>query len=257
MSSKPMLFPGAVLLFAFVAGAWQTSAQNLPPTPRTPDLMGIYPGMPASAARVQLQKRSSTVNVISASPADSGFGLNITDPKGPEGTNVNLTLAPNDPTVWWITRSQAYYQNSGGPPLMLNTVLTALREKYGKETMTHDQGGGGLYVFWLFDQSGKLLATADPTLQGCNSGQFSLYMRNGLPRAPTQVEQACFKFYFGVKAGFNSVAANGMLNSYTVELVNLPYAYRAAMNTANAKKAADQKAQQDLINRGEQNKPSF
>src|SRR5205823_2361194 len=89
MSSKPMLFPGAVLLFAFVAGAWQTSAQNLPPTPRTPDLMGIYPGMPASAARVQLQKRSSTVNVISASPADSGFGLNITDPKGPEGTNVN------------------------------------------------------------------------------------------------------------------------------------------------------------------------
>lgn len=244
---------------AFMVGLGLASfggAQDLPPTPHTPDLLGIYPGMPASAARAQLQKRSSTVYVRSASPADSGFGLNIPDLKNPEGTNVNLTLAPNDPTVWWITRSQSYYQGSGGPPLMLNTVLTALREKYGKETMTHDQGGGGLYVFWLFDQSGKLLATADPTLQGCNSGQFSLYMRNGLPQAPTPVEQACFKSYFGVKAGFNS-AADGMLNSYTVELVNLPYAYRAAMNTANAKKAADQKAQQELIKRGDQNKPSF
>ncbi|HZR32975.1 MAG TPA: hypothetical protein VFA76_14110 [Terriglobales bacterium] len=255
MSRKRILFSAGVLLFAFVAGVWETSAQNLPPTPRTPDLMGIYPGMPASAARAQLQKRSSTVNVRSAWPADSGFGLNISDPTGREGTNVNLTLAPNDPMVWWITRSQAY-QNPG-PPLMLNTVLTALREKYGKETMTHDQGGGGLYVFWIFDQSGKLLATADPTLQGCNSGQFSLYMRNGLPPAPTQVEQTCFKSYFAVKASFNSASADGMLNSYTVELVNLPYAYRAAMNTANEKKAADQKAQQELKKRGEQNKPSF
>src|SRR3954468_21459635 len=108
MSCKRILFSVPVLLVAFAA--WHMLAQDLPATPHTPDLMGIYPGMPASAARAQLQKRSSTVNVISASPADSGFGLNITDPKGPEGTNVNLTPAPNDPTVWWITRSQAYYQ---------------------------------------------------------------------------------------------------------------------------------------------------
>ncbi len=257
MFHRRTAFPAAVLLFAFVTGASPAPAQNLPATPHTPDLLGIYPGMPASAARALLQKRSSTVNVTTASPADSGFGLSITDLKNPEGTNVNLTRAPNDPpTVWLITRSQSYYQGAGGPPLMLNSVLTALREKYGKETFTRDQGGGGLYVYWLFDQSGKLLATADQTLQGCNTGQFSLYMSNGLPQAPTQVDQACFKSYFGLKASFNQ-GANGMLNNYTVELANLPYAYRAAMNTDNVKKAADQKAQQDLINRGNQNKPTF
>ncbi len=257
MFRRRTVFPAAILLIAFVAGAFPAPAQNLPPTPRTPDLLGIYPGMPASAARALLQKRSSTVNVTSASPADSGFGLSITDPKNPEGTYVYLTRAPNDPpTVWLITRSQRYNSGAGGPPLMLNTVLTALREKYGKETFTRDQGGGGLYVYWLFDQGGKLLVTADQTLQGCNSGQFSLYMSNGLPQAPTQVEQACFKSYFGVKASFNQ-GANEILNNYTVELVNLPYAYRAAMNTDNVKKAADQKAQQDLINRGKQNKPTF
>src|SRR5713101_1303046 len=120
------VFPAAILLFAFVAGAFPAQAQDLPATPRTPDLMGIYPGMPASAARALLQKRSSTVNVTTASPADSGFGLSITDLKNPEGTNVYLTRAPNDPpTVWLITRSQSYYQGAGGPPLMLNSVLTA------------------------------------------------------------------------------------------------------------------------------------
>src|SRR6266851_4056877 len=129
MFHRRTAFPAAVLLFAFVAGASPAPAQNLPATPHTPDLMGIYPGMPASAARALLQKRSSTVNVITASPADSGFGLRITDLKNPEGTNVNLTRAPNDPpTVWLITRSQSYYQGAGGPSLMLNNVLTALRE---------------------------------------------------------------------------------------------------------------------------------
>jgi len=245
----------AALLLALVAVVLPAPAQNLPPTPRTPDLMGIYPGMPAPAARAQLQKRSSTVNVKSASPADSGFGLTIGDPMNPDGVYVYLTRAPNEPAVWLITRSQAHHGNAG-PPLMLNTVLAALREKYGKETFTRDQGGGGLYVYWLFDQGGKLLATADQTLQSCNSGQFSLYMSNGLPQAPTQVDQVCFKSYFGVKASFNQ-GTNGMLNSYSVELVNLPYAYGAAMNTDNVKRAADQKAQQDLIKQGNQNKPTF
>jgi hypothetical protein len=256
MFPKTRVF-AAVFMVGMLGLACFAPAQSLPPTPHTPDLLGIYPGMPESAARAQMQKLSSTVNVQSASPADSGFGISITDPKNPNSMNVNLTRAPNDPMVWWITRSQRYNQGAGGPPLMLNTVLTALREKYGKETFTHDQGGGGLYVFWLFDQSGKLLAAADQTLQGCESGQFSLYMSNGLPQAPTQVEQACFKSYFGLKASFNNVDANGVLSSYTVELANLPYAYRAAMNTDNVKKAADQKAQQDLINRGNQNKPTF
>jgi hypothetical protein len=42
------------------------------PTPQTPDLLGIYPGMPAAAARAQLQKRSSTINVMTNT---TGFGL--------------------------------------------------------------------------------------------------------------------------------------------------------------------------------------
>jgi len=42
-----------------------------------------------------------------------------------------------------------------------------------------------------------------------------------------------------------------------VQLVNLPYAYKAAMNTVAAKNAAANKARQDQINNANQNKPTF
>jgi hypothetical protein len=248
-------FFAVAFLFAQVGFGSFARAQSLPATPHTPDLLGIYPGMPMNAARAQLQKRSSTINVMTNSQPDTGFGLTIPDPANHESTLVYLTMAPNDPMVWMITRSQNFTLSPANV-MSQNSLLTALREKYGKETFTRDQGGGGLYIYWLFDPGGKLLTSADQTLQGCNGGQMTIYMANGLPQAPTQVEQACFKSYFGLKASLN-LGNNGLVNSYVVELANFPYAYAAGMNTANVKKAAEQKAQQDLIKRSNQNKPSF
>jgi len=46
-----------------------------------------------------------------------------------------------------------------------------------------------------------------------------------------------------------------LLNGYAVELVNLPFAYRAAMNTVNAKNGAADKAKQEQLNKANQNKP--
>jgi hypothetical protein len=63
VSRRQIVFSAAVLLFAFVAVAWETRAQSLPATAHTPDLLGIYPGMPGPAARAMLQKHSSTINV--------------------------------------------------------------------------------------------------------------------------------------------------------------------------------------------------
>jgi len=245
-------FFAVVFLVGQVGLASFTRAQSLPATPHTPDLLGIYPGMPGPAAKAQLQKLSSTINVHTLSPASMGFSLTIPS-HNRETIAVYLTQEPNDPFVWLIERGQNFDQAN---PMSKDALLAGLHQKYGKETLKWDKGGGGLYLYWIFDQSGKLLTTADQTLQACESGQFSLYMNNGLPQAPTQVEQACFKSYFAVKAGFN-LGPNGMLYSYNVELVNLPYAHRAALNTANAKNAVDQKAQQDLIKRANQNKPTF
>jgi hypothetical protein len=48
-----------------------------------------------------------------------------------------------------------------------------------------------------------------------------------------------------------------LVQSYTVELVNMPYAVKAATITMNANKAAGAKARQDEINKANQNKPTF
>jgi hypothetical protein len=45
--------------------------------------------------------------------------------------------------------------------------------------------------------------------------------------------------------------------AYTVEFVNMPYALSAATNTLNANNAAADKARQDLVNKANQEKPSF
>src|SRR6202000_3202769 len=121
----------------------------------------------AAQARAALQKHSNSVNVQPASRPEAGFGLHVTDPRNPDMIDVYLTDAPNDPYVWMIQRTQNF-SGRDGTPLSLDVVLGALRQKYGKETMTMDRGGGGLYVYWLFDQSGRLLSSGDQNLQGCD-----------------------------------------------------------------------------------------
>lgn len=60
-----------------------------------------------------------------------------------------------------------------------------------------------------------------------------------------------------MKATLNRGTNPQLLGSYNVQLVNLPYAYAAAMNTVAAKNAATQKAQQDQLKRANQNQPTF
>ena len=226
-------------------------AQTAPgPTPQTPDLLGIYPGMPAAAARAQLQKRSSTINVLTIS---TGFSLNIPDPMTREAISVYLTQPPNDQSVWMIQRSQNFSTQN---PMSQNALMTALREKYGKETLTNDRGGGGLYVYWIYDQTGKPLSSADMGLTGCMGINFVNYVRIGPPQQPNAIEQNCFRSFFAVTAMLNRHDAQ-LLEAYTVELVNLPYALKAATATANAGNAAADQSRRNQLEKGDQNKPKF
>jgi len=239
-------------LYVVSIGVAAALAQTAPgPTPQTPDLLGIYPGMSAAAARAQLQKRSSTINVMNSSPPD-GFSLSP-DPMNREMISVYLTLPPNDQAVWMIQRTQTFTEQD---PMSQNALMTALREKYGKETLTNDRGGGGVYVYWIYEQNGKLLSSADMDLTGCMGIKFINYVRIGLPRQPNTLEQNCFRSFFAVTAMLNR-SGRELLGSYTVELVNLPYALKAATATGNANSAAADQGRRNQIEKGDQNKPKF
>lgn len=251
-----ILMTGILFIVIGAIGSIPAHAQGLPPTPHTPDLLGIYPGMPLSQAQAMLQQHSSTV-YVRRDPADSQLSLSIPDPKNPDFINVFMTQPPNDPFVVMITRQWEYNPGAGGPGMTADALLAGLRQKYGKETLTWDRGGGGLYIYWIFDQSGRLMASADSALQGCEGTAFVGFLKTGPPVQPSDLQKACFASFFGVRAFLNGGRGASLLNGYTVQLMNLPYMYRAAVNVANAKKADANKAQQDQLNRANQNKPTF
>jgi hypothetical protein len=166
---------------------------------------------------------------------------------------VYLTSLPNDPAVWMIQRSQVFAPQN---PMSKNALLGALREKYGKETFTNDRGGGGLFLYWIFDSSGKLLASADQGLSGCNAAFYVNYVKSGPPATLNAIEQACVRSFFAVIATMNQRDAQ-ILESYQVDLVNLPYAFKAATVTGNANNAAADAARRKLVEQADQKKPKF
>ena len=249
MFSKIHIFAVAFLV-GQVGLASFTRAQSLPATPPTPDLLGIYPGMPGPAARAQLQKHSATINVKSASQPLMGFGMTIPD-QNYDMITVYLTQEPNEPTVWLIQRSQNFARVNS---MSKDTLLAALRQKYGKETLTWDKGGGGLFLYWIFDQSGKLLATADERLKGCSGAAFVTHISR--PDNGGDDLDNCYRSFFAVTASLNQFDEK-LLQAYQVELVNLPYAVSAATATMSANNKAADQARRNLENKANQNKPVF
>jgi hypothetical protein len=241
---------GASLVCLAVADASAQTPATAPP--HTPDLLGIYTGMPAVAARAQLQKHSANINVTTNNKSD-GFDLVIPDPNSQDITNVYLTAPPNDPAVWMVQRSQGFTPQN---PMSRTALLTALHDKYGKETLTNDRGGGGLYLYWIFDQTGKLLTSAAMDLTGCNPAFFRNYLQTGPPPSLVGQEATCFRSFFAVTAIISMRDAQ-LVDSYAVQLVNLPYALTGATATGNANKAAADRARQEQTDKANKNKPTF
>lgn len=225
-------------------------AQTLPATPHTPDLLGLYPGMTKQAARTQLQKHSDDVNVQNTSANSMSLVL---PNQNRDIVTVSLTQPPNDPPgVWMIQRSQNFDVRNA---MSKDALLEAVREKYGKESLMSDHGGGGQYYYWVFDKSGKLLAKADPRYMNCNGSLFINNMTNG-PDQTNESNELCYSSFIGITLNLNMRDAQ-LLQAYSLELVNMPYAVAAATVTMNANKGAADKARQDVIDQANKNKPKF
>ena len=93
-------------------------------------------------------------------------------------------------------------------------------------------------------------------LTGCMGIKFVNYVCIDPQRQPNTLEQSCFRSFFAVTAMLNRGGPE-LLGSYNVELVNLPYAWKAATATGNANSAAADQSRRNQIEKGDQNKPTF
>lgn len=251
MRIPPSKFPGILLLVvpAFAAVAF---AQQPPPvpTPHTPNLLGIYPGMPMQAGVSQLQKQSSDVYV---SVNSQGFSLVKSSPNSSDAITASVTHPPvGPPAVWMISR---VWYRAAGAGMTVSALLSALHAKYGPETMRKTEGNGSIWLYWIFDPNGNLLSHADPVLMGCNADALAPSMDGAPDFNPAQAP--CYKSFFAVTVNFVVSPSNPITNGYRLELVNLPYAARAAMIAANAKNAAANQARQEQLQRAKRNVPTF
>jgi hypothetical protein len=222
----------AIALFWCVGFTHNAKAQRPATMPHSPDLLGIYIGMPAAEAKAQLQKHSADVYVQydSTNPAQ-GFGLTLMGEPYDQVLALT-TLPPNVSAVWRIERSQHF---SNQKPLPRNALLDSLHQKYGKETLSRSPDGGHLELYWIFDADGRLRSQADPGLMECTHPQPGASGGGMYPQ--------CMKEFFGVYVLTNGTA--DAVQSYTIVLVSDPYEVQAAKAT-QTKQADD--AQHQLKN---------
>jgi hypothetical protein len=223
-SSSTRLLAG-IALFWCVALTHNAQAQRPAAVPHTPDLLGIYIGMPAAEAKAQLQKHSADVYVQydSQNPAQ-GFGLTLmAEPY--DQVLALTTLPPNAPAVWRVERNQLF---STQKPLPRSALLDSLHQKYGKETLSRSTDAGHLDLYWIFDANGHLRSQADPGLMECSHQQPGAAGGGMYPQ--------CMKEFFGLYILI--IGGADTVQSYNMVLVSDPYVIEATKAT-EAKKAED------------------
>jgi hypothetical protein len=73
---------------------------------------------------------------------DPSYGFTMNDLPNHGMVRVYVTMEPNEPAVWLVQRSQNFTSQN---PMTKAALLSALHEKYGKETLTA-RGGTFLYL---------------------------------------------------------------------------------------------------------------
>lgn len=245
--SLPPVF-AAGLLLASIAWPAHLAAQvagSMPP--HAPDLLGIYTGMPADQAKVQLQKHSSDVYVQYATNGSEGFGLSV--PGMPaDRISVSITQAPSVPEVWRVERYQAF---SNLQPVSRSALLHALHQKYGKEAFSRSPDGGHMQIYWIYDADGQPRRNPDSGLMACDAVVPS--------SMKGETARRCAQDFFALYIAILSDGADGdSVQSYTMVLINLPYASAASKLTTDAKRAiADQEKRDEDQKRVSRPVPQF
>jgi hypothetical protein len=247
---------GVVAVFIVLAAGTAAAAM--------PDILGTALGMPAQEAHAKLQaalpKNKLLVGTTNfptiEKPVIKSFSSNPQEGimQGGEGDSLNVyvTLPPNKQAVWNVDRTR-FFPDKG---IAKATLLTSLREKYGKETVawivtgtpTTDDSKVTALV-WLFDEQGRPGALS-PSMRIENCSVDSNLAESALPAVA--VRNWCHTSFIAVLAQFSISTTPELYDRMTVTMVNLPLGVRAGDATVNWKKEIAEGAHKRDIEKGKQ-----
>jgi hypothetical protein len=151
---------GLFALLAIAVGAMAQSNANPASAPATngaglPDVVGIPVGIPAQEAFNLLKARYPRAHIgigqyaiagVTDKPVPLMIAVDARESDPPEVITLWLTIPPSKQVVWAVGRQVEYDRNK---PLLKNTVVAGLRQKYGPET-----DGDPRQIFWAYDEQG-------------------------------------------------------------------------------------------------------
>ena len=259
------------------AQAATDSAVTAPAVPfepaKIPDVVGVRIGMSPQEALQLLHKaypgdrKVDMINQAWPSAQKPYYGFNIiqTDPLGTADAYLSLTAPPGPQIVWRITRfTHRVHTNRA-------VMLTALRQKYGKESIAFSGGGGpGIeddaqigHLIWIFDESGKRIPLPPVkyfpgynTIWDCTNAVGAMNPQPLMPENEldfTRLFPGWCANYVGIRVTLNGTSE--IIENTSTELMDVPLGIRTAHNATAWKRDLANKLHQADLEKSKQSKP--
>ena len=262
------------------AEPWTPPVDGSPAAPRVapiklepekmPDVIGIHLGMDPKEALAILRAHYPknlftpyTNNLaIFPQPVFQGVIVNSLDNSSQE-MNFITTLPPDKQAVWNVNRITTRMH------INRETLLAALRTKYGKESVAFAGGNQTassdaeiVSMLWLFDESGRHVAlpslSAATTAMGCagpGTPGSAFLINEAQGNSPFSANAWCATSYVGVHVDFGSTQP--IIETVNTVMMDLPLAFRTSHSTAVWYRAQAERARQQDLEKSKQAKPVF
>jgi hypothetical protein len=241
---------------------------------KMPDVLGVRVGMPAQDALTALKKTFPS-NIYQGIPVSYwpsaekpyyGYNVLSRDPGNFKDMSLSFTAPPGPQVVWGTVRlTQRLHINK-------QTMIAALREKYGKETVAYNAGGGTDVVtndaaigrmLWLYDEKGARAPLPPSTSFPRQNNILECVMNQKLQFEPTMpkdddwgngITEWCSHHFVAI---FITLGGTDIIENTVTQMIDLPLAIRTSHSAAAWLRDVAKKQHQEELEKTKEKTPTL